>query len=207
MTASSRLFCLTTLALLTVGPAACSGEDGPGTGNENEVFTTITLTLTPMAGGSPVVAVVDDPDGDGGKAPTVQPIALSPGMFDMSVKFENRLAKPPENLTEEVEDEATQHQIFFTGNAVNGPASNAPGAPLTHTYADMDSKGLPLGVVNRITAAVGMGTLTVTLRHLPPINDVPQKMAGLADAVRMMGGFAGIAGSTDVQVTLPVRVQ
>jgi hypothetical protein len=201
---ASRFACVA----LSLVAFAC-GEDKPAGmgGNENEVFTTITLTFTPSAGGAPVVAAFDDSDGDGGKAPTIASVMLGSGMFNLAVKFENKLENPPEDITEEIHDEANDHQIFFTGTAVNGPASNQSGAPLTHAYADTDSKGLPVGLENKITAAAGTGMLTVTLRHLPPVNSVAVKTASLAEMVRTSGGFMGLAGSTDVQVTFPVTVQ
>lgn len=182
------------------------GGDAVNDGGANEVITTLTLTLTPEAGGAPIVAGFDDADGDGGNLPIVTGLVLPPGMFDMIVKFENKLKSPPEDLTQEVRDEGIDHQIFFTGTAVNGPASDQPGAPLTHAYADMDSKALPIGITNKLTASVGMGMLTVTLRHMPPVNDVPVKVAGLADNVRTMG-LSAIGGSSDVQVTIPVKVE
>jgi hypothetical protein len=206
MRTSSRFVFLSLGVTLAIVSVAC-GEDSAGGGNEEEVITTVTLTFTPSGGGTPVVAAVDDPDGDGGNAPTVQPVTLTAGMFDMSVKFENKLENPPEDITEEVEDEADEHQVFFTGNAVNGPATaNQPGAPLMHSYDDTDAKGLPIGLVNKVTAAKGTGMLTVTLRHLPPVNNMAVKSAALAEMVRN-SGVSAIGGDTDVQVTFPVTVQ
>jgi hypothetical protein len=185
--------------------AAC-GDDG-GTSNENEVFTTVTLTFTPQGPGTPVIAAFDDPDGDGGAAPTIDPIRLAAAsMYTMAVTFENRLESPPEDITAEVADEADEHQVFFTGTAVDGPAAYNPGAPLTHTYADQDINGLPIGLSNTIVAAVGTGELTVTLRHLPPVNETPVKTADLAQQVAG-AGFSTIGGSTDVQVDFDVTVE
>jgi len=136
----------------------------------------------------------------------IDPVNLTAGMFTLAVGFENRLEDPPEIITTEVMDESDQHQLFFTGTAVNGPASDQPGAPLSHAYADMDVNQLPIGLSNTITAATGTGTLTVTLRHMPPVNDVAVKVAGVAEQVKT-GGFAAIGGSTDAQVNFTVTVQ
>jgi hypothetical protein len=184
--------------------AAC-GDDGGG-GNENEVITTVMLSFTPTGGGAAVTAEVDDPDGDGGQAPTVQPVNLTAGAYTLAVRFQNRLEDPAEEITTEVMDESDQHQLFFTGTAVNGPASNVPAAPLTHAYADTDANGLPIGLSNTITAAAGTGNLIVTLRHMPPVNDQPVKTSTTAEMVKT-GGFNAIGGSTDAQVTFPVTVQ
>ena len=189
-----------------LGGVACSGGDVDRT-DDNEVITTVTLTVTPIAGGASIVASVDDRDGDGGDAPVVTGLTLPAGMFDMTVKLENKLETPAEDITLEVRDEGAEHQFFFTGSAVNGPASDQPNAPLTHTYADMDSQGLPIGITNKLTAIAGMGALTITLRHVPAVNAVAVKVPDLANQVRGPMGFQAIGGTSDVQVTIPVTVQ
>jgi hypothetical protein len=191
----------------SLGALAACADDAPGGGNENEVITTITLTFTPEGGGGEVVAAFDDPDGDGGDPPVFDPIDLVDGAtYAMTVTFENRLEDPPEDITEEVADESDDHQIFFTGTAVNGPASDVPAAPLTHTYDDEDANGLPVGLANTIVAATGTGELTVTLRHVPPVNDTAVKTADLANQVSD-SGFASLPGSTDAQVSFDVTVE
>jgi hypothetical protein len=196
----STILCASLLFLVP----ACGGDDDGG-GNENEVITTVVLTFTPAAGGAPLTFEVDDPDGDGGAAPTIDPISLPAGSYTLRVGFQNRLETPAEDIGEEVSDEAAEHQIFLTGTAVNGPATNQASAPLTHAYADTDTNGLPVGLANTITAATGSGNLTVTLRHMPPVNDTAVKTANVAMQVRS-GGIASIGGSTDVSVTFPVTV-
>ena len=191
--------------ILSLAGAACGGDDTTQ-GNEMEVITTVTLAFTPSVGGAAMTFEVDDPDGDGGDPPTSDPIMLAPGMFTLAVGFENRLEDPPEIITTEVMDESDQHQVFFTGTGVNGPASDQPGAPLTQAYGDMDVNGLPIGLANTITAVAGTGMLTVTLRHMPPVNDTPVKVAGLAEQVKT-GGISSIGGETDATVNFAVTVQ
>jgi hypothetical protein len=194
------------LCLAAFTAAACGDDGGGGGQNENEVITTVTLTFTPAGGGAAVVAAFDDPDGDGGQAPTVTPINLTNGIsYTMAVRFQNKLETPPEEITDEVNDEAVEHQIFLTGSAVKGPATSNEAAPLTHSYADTDAGGLPIGLANTIVAATGTGQLILTLRHLPPVNDTPVKVEGLATQVRN-GGISSIGGDTDVQVTFTVTV-
>lgn len=199
-----RIAC-TLIATLVALPLAACGDDGAG-GNEQEVITTVMVAFTPNGGGAAVMAEVNDPDGDGGQAPTVQPVNLTAGSFTLAVRFQNRLEDPAEEITTEVMDEGDQHQVFFTGTAVDGPASNQPTAPLTHAYSDSDDNGLPIGLSNTITAAAGAGALTVTLRHMPPVNDQPVKTATTAEMVRS-GGIDSIGGDTDATVTFPVTVQ
>jgi hypothetical protein len=186
---------------------ACD-DGGGGDGNENEVITAVTLTLTPGGGGAAVTAVFNDPDGDGGAAPTIDPIVLAVGKtYNGVVTFENRLEAPAEDITLEVADESDEHQIFYTGTAVNGPASNRPGAPLTQAYLDQDRNGLPIGLASAFTTAAGTGQLTITLRHMPPLNNVAVKTAGASTAVRDAAGFSTLGGSSDAQVTFNVTVQ
>lgn len=184
--------------------AACGdlGGDGP---DPEELISTVQLTFR-ANGGTPIVVEFDDPDGDGGEPGTSEPIELASGTtYTLSIAFYNRLGTIPEDITDEVRDEATEHQVFLTGSAVDGPAMANPGAPLAHSYADMDDNGLPIGLENTIVATTGTGTLTVTLRHMPP-ELPPEKSADTANAVRT-GGFSAIGGSTDAMVDFAVTVQ
>lgn len=190
------------LALSLVAACGDVGGDGP---QPAELITTVQLTFMAPAG-LPIVVEFDDPDGDGGEPGTADPIELAAGAtYTLDVAFINRLGTIPEDITEEVRDEAAEHQVFFTGSAVDGPAAGNPGAPLAHSYADMDDNGLPLGLSNTIVASAGTGTLTVTLRHMPP-ELPPEKSAGAAEAVKT-GGFSAIGGSTDAMVDFTVTVQ
>lgn len=193
-----------TLAIASLTLVAC-GDDG-GSENENEVITTVALSFAPMGGGAAVNAAFDDPDGDGGAAPTVDPINLVNGTtYALTVRFQNKLEDPPEEITDEVRDEGEDHQLFFTGTAVNGPATNNLAAPLRHTYGDTDRGGLPIGLTNTIVAATGTGMLTITLRHLPPLDGAAVKVADLATRVKT-GGITAIGGDTDAEVSFMVTV-
>ena len=177
--------------LVTILATACSDDHGH---NTQELITTVTLTFTPPAG-APVTASFRDPDGDGGQAPTVDPVNLAPGTYATTVKFLNELETPAEDITVEVMDESEAHQVFFTGTA-----------PLAHAYADADANGLPIGLANTMTATAGTGTLTVTLRHLPPVNGTAVKTAGLAETAKT-SGIAALPGESDAIVSFTVTVQ
>jgi hypothetical protein len=194
------------LSVLLCVLAAC-GEPGDNGGNEQEVITTVQLSFMPTTG-VPVVFEFDDPDGDGGMQGTAQPIALPTATsYTMNVAFINRQGTVPEDITAEVRDEGDEHQVFFTGNAVMGPATMNADAALTHSYADMDANGFPIGLSSTImtSATPSAGVLTVTLRHMPP-EAPPEKSADTAAQVAS-GGFATIGGTTDVMVEFPVSVQ
>jgi hypothetical protein len=189
------------IALACLMLPACS-DDG-GSTNPEEVITTVILTFTP-ASGNPVTATFNDPDGDGGAAPTVDPIDLTAGNYTLTVQFQNRLASPQEDITEEVRDEEDFHLLLFTGSAIVGPATNNTTGPLTQAYGDMDGNGYPVGLTSMIMARTGTGQLTVTLRHMPP-EEPPVKAADTVMLVKS-GGVDSIGGSTDVQVTFNVTV-
>ena len=184
--------------------AAC-GEDGD-VEDPGELVTTVVLEVTPV-GGTAMTFTSHDPDGDGGTPPMTDAVTLTNGTtYAVAIKFENRLEMPAEDITIEVRDEGDQHQVFLLGTAVNGPATNNPSAPLTHTYADMDANNLPIGLANTLVAKTGAGDLTVVLKHLPPLNDTPQKTADAAMKVKA-SGLAAIGGGTDANVTFMVTVQ
>ena len=151
------------LALLV---SACVDTDPDE--NPQEVFTTVALTFTPQGGGDDVVAEFLDLNGD----VTIDPIGLTNGeTYDLSVEFFNELEDPIEDVTLEIMDEDDEHQVFFTGGAID--------TLVTHTYSDMDGGGLPVGLDNEVAAtAAGTDTFTVTLRHLPPEDGTPVKVAG-----------------------------
>ena len=179
--------------------------------HDHGVPTTVVLNFTPVDGGTAQSFTWADPENDGD--PIIEPIVLVGAedggiAFDLSVEIWNELEEPAEDVTPEIEDEGDIHQLFFTGTGVQGPATgDAPDALLTHSYDDVDENGLPLGLANKATT-LGQGTaeFTVTLRHLPSEDGNATKVSGLAEDVAE-GGFAAIAGDSDLQVTFPLEIQ
>jgi hypothetical protein len=194
--------------------AACGDVEHADHDHEGEFITDVELTFQ-REGSADIVATWSDPEADGD--PVVTPIVLADASasaehvaatYTVSVKFLNTLEDPAEDLTPEIEDESDQHQVFFTGTAVAGPATGENGsAVVAHAYADTDAAGLPVGLSNTFsTLSLGAGELTVTLRHLPPENDTPLKVEGLAENVAE-SGFSGIGGDSDAQVTFELSVE
>jgi len=177
-------------------------------GHEHEVMTTVILTFTPSTDGAEdLVFTWADPENDG--SPVVDDIVLANGVdYAVGVQIWNELEDPAEDVTPEIADEDDEHQTFFTGSAVEGPATGANAdAVVTHAYADSDRNGLPLGLENEISAvAVGSGDLTFTLRHMPPESGNAVKVEGLAEAVAE-GGFSAIGGADDIQITYSLTVE
>lgn len=210
MTKTIDRMCAQCLLLLGVAAAvACDADDGTA-GDATEIITTVRLRFTPTATGAAIEAAFRDPDGDGGMPPTIDAIALAPMQtYDLRVEFANELVMPAEDITAEIEGEAAAHQVFLLGSAVDGPATDNPGAALMHAYADTEADygaggTLPVGLDNTITtAAGGQGDLIVMLRHMPSLNGTAQKHAGLAESLAM---GEPLPGEVDAQVTFAVMV-
>ncbi|MEM6291696.1 MAG: hypothetical protein AAGA54_10540 [Myxococcota bacterium] len=178
---------------------------------ETEVITTVTLTFTSDTADT-VTATFQDLDGDGGASGTSEPITLAADTtYTMTFEVLNELEDPAEDVTAEIAEEAEEHFVLVYGD-VDGPAS-AGGNLVTHAYADVESDyadnavgdDLPVGLSNTITTnAAGVGELSVMLRHLPQINDEPQKTA---DLPMIFQGGSDIAGDVDVDVTFDLTVE
>lgn len=205
-----------TLFFSMLGAVACSPLDegsDDGHGEETEVITTVTLTFTPQ-GGAPIVASFRDPDGNGGMSGTTDPIALAAATtYTMSVAFLDELQSPAASITDEIEAEAEEHQIFVYGSAVTGPAmADTAAAIVQHAYTDRESDygadagdDLPVGLQNTMTTrAAGTGEIAILLRHLPELNATPQKVPDLAAD---LAAGEPLPGEVDAMVTFMLTVQ
>ncbi len=177
----------TLLVLSFIAFSACSDDDsGPAPINEEEIITTLTVTLVPNGGGSTIILQTRDLDGDGPNAPevTVSGDLLANTVYEGSLVLLNETETPAENITDEVETEAEEHQFFYT---IGG------GLDAVTEYADFDGNGNPLGIQFTLTTGdASAGTFGVTLRHEPA-----KPNTGLVDA----------GGETDIAVTFNVSVQ
>lgn len=171
--------------------ASCKKDEpaDPVIPNEEEVITTLNYTLTPSGGGTPVVFSFKDLDGDGGNDPVLVEGSLSANTsYSGAIELLNELESPAEDITEEVKDEATDHQFFFQTD-VNG---------LSIDYADNDANNHPIGVETKVsTQAAGTGTLTITLRHQPD-----KSATGVST-----GDISNAGGETDIEVTFNVEIK
>ena len=178
---------LATAIFATVLFVSCSkDEDTPEPVNEEEVITTMTVTLAPNGGGAPITLQTRDLDGDGPNAPVISVSGnLATGVtYNGTIVLLNETVNPPEIITEEVEEEAEEHQFFYT---IGG------GLEVTTAYSNFDADGNNLGTQFTLTAgAASTGTLTFTLRHLPT-----KPNTGLGDA----------GGETDIAATFNVSVE
>lgn len=163
-------------------------KDDPKIENEEELITTMIYRLT-ATDGTVVEGKFQDLDGEGGNAPVITPINLRANTtYTGSLTILNELENPAENITEEVAQEANEHQFFF----------QVTGANLTVAYADTDGDNNPVGLRTTVTtSAASTGTLSVTLRH------EPNKSAAGVSA----GNITNAGGETDINVVFNVVIQ
>jgi hypothetical protein len=178
------LLLLSTSLLFT----SCSGDDDelPEEINEEEVITTLTVTLSPSGGGTAITMQSQDLDGDGPNPPVVSVSgSLASGTtYSGSLVLLNETESPAEDITEEVEEESDEHQFFYVA---------AGGLDVTVEATNVDSNGNALGTeFSLVAGSQSNGTLTITLRHEPT-----KPNSGLADA----------GGETDIEVTFNVSVE
>lgn len=173
-------------SLITVTFVSCSNDD-PSPVNEEEVITTVRVTL--VNGGNTITLQSQDLDGDGPNAPivTVSGNLDTNTTYTGTIEFLNELENPAEDITLEVEEEGTEHQVFYQ-------LSNNLG---TITYTDADTNGNPVGLTfNFATGNAGTGNLTVTLRHEPI-----KTATGVSS-----GDITNAGGETDVEVIFPITI-
>ena len=173
-------------ALLSIAMIGCSDDDtAPEIINEDELITTVILTLTPDSGDQVVLTTVDL-DGDGPDEPetTVVGNFAENTQYTGAVQFLNETEDPAEDITEEVEEEADEHQVFYT---------TSEGLNITTTYLDFDDNDNPLGVnITLETGEASSGSLTVTLRHEP---------------VKPNDGLESAGGETDITTSFDVTIE
>ena len=155
-------------------------DDTPEPVNEEEVITTMNVYVD----GALAMSSTDS-DGDGPLEPVVTDGALAANTtYSVRLEFLNELEDPAEDITEEVEEEDLEHQVFYSaGGDLNVGVE----------YANFDSDGNPLGTLFTLTTnEAGSGTITITLVHEP---------------MKPNDGLATAGGSTDIEVTFNVSVE
>lgn len=179
------------LPLLAVVSLTSCEKDDPEIPNEEELITTLIYTLTPEGGGDAVVFRFEDLDGDGGAAPVI-----TNGTLASNTNYTGQLVLldesewEVEDITEEIEEEAEEHQFFFrfSTESLSGGFE----------YADTDANGNPIGLLTTFATGTPLtSTLTITLRHEPD-----KSATGVSD-----GDITNAGGETDIEVTFDVTVQ
>ncbi|WP_299990207.1 hypothetical protein [uncultured Pontibacter sp.] len=141
---------------------SCDDHDHEPHDHEEELITTVMLTMTPQDGGQAVTATYRDLDGDGGQDPVYTPenVVLQAGkVYNTTIKLMDE-SHHEEDLTAEIREKGSEHQFFF---------EPSPATLLTVTTTDRDSNGRPIGLENTIQTSSNpqAGKLRVVLKHQP----------------------------------------
>ena len=175
--------------------------------NPNEVITSLRLTFSPLTGEETFSVSWSDPDLS--PIPGVDDIVLQYGRtYRVELEVFNELEIPVEDITPEIRDEIDEHQVFFVGSSVEGPAATTnPNAIIQQLYDDVDNYGYPIGLKSTIVSTnTGRGVLSIQLRHLPMLKGELLKTEGLA-ALMANEGEQAMPGSTDISVDFNIRVE
>ncbi len=173
--------------------AACKEDSpsNPGGGNEQELITKVILTLTETGTSNIVIATFNDPDGDGGAAPSIGTLTLKAGSaYTGKIELRDESKNPVEELTEEVKEEAEAHQFFYT------PQGALAGRVIV-TITDKDSKNLPVGL--EFTVAVSAGA-AVTGSAANSLNVALSHFEGITK------DGTSRSSETDVDINFPVSI-
>jgi hypothetical protein len=166
---------------------SCDDHDDEPHDHEQELITTMTLTMTPQGGGQAITATFRDLDGEGGQAPVMTPQQV---VLNANTTYVTQITlldeANNENITDEVREKGTEHEFFFVPS---------PATLLTVTKTDRDSNNRPIGVESTIqTAATPQtGSLRVVLKH---------QAGGLKTNSSTIN-----TGETDIDVTYNISIQ
>lgn len=169
---------------LALGFTSCDKDDDVDP-NEEELITTLKVSLLPSGSTTPLVFTFKDVDGPAGAPPAQfdSIIVDANKSYAATVQFLNESETPAEDITAEISAEADDHQVYFAST----------GASINVSNLNNDSKGLPLGLTSTWqTGTAGTGKMKITLKHKPGT-----KAAG--DPVSK--------GETDVEVEFNVRIK
>lgn len=188
ITCALAVFMALALISCTDNPAD-PGEEGPG---EEELITLVELTLTELdnegnATQNETTVTWEDEDGPGGNDPVIGTMSLEAGKsYSGTIRLLNTTVDPADDITVEVQEEADEHQFFYT---VEGTDSDR----LFVETTDQDSNGLPVGLEYLVTVTDGEATsltLNVVLSHY---DDSPKDGTTRSD-------------ETDIDVDIPVEI-
>ncbi|MDD3005411.1 type 1 periplasmic binding fold superfamily protein [Flavobacterium sp.] len=185
-----KLMPLALIALFSFN--SCSNDDTSQPVNEEEIITTVTITLTPEDGSQAVILTSRDLDGDGPNMPIFTSTGTIAALknYNGTVSILNELTTPVEDIALEIAEEGADHQFFY--KAIEGLSGN-------FEYADEDENGNPIGLKFIFTPSANTqsGFLNLILKHNP--NKLGQNVGS--------GDITNAGGATDIEVSFPVTVE
>lgn len=201
--------------------ANCGDDDVPPAENDEEVIDRVTLTFTPT-GGTPLEFVAVDPDGEGVNGFDIPTIALDENtVYILTMSLENTATL--EDITEEIQEEATAHQFFFswTGSLFESPTGlgnyaddgagvgpyGADGGNVNYddNETDYQTEADEDGVSPRADFPVGLQTIWET-GAASTVQESFRVVLKHQPGQKVLGVSSNI-GSTDLDLTFPLEVQ
>lgn len=175
-------FFLLLVLIATTLLVGCS--DDPEPVNEEELITTVSITLTSVGGSSENAVTLswDDLNLNGVvDAGEIEPVALYTNTaYTASIELLNKSVDPVEDITEEIREEAEDHLFCFEATGVN----------ITFSNFDKDANDRNVGLISTwTTTTTGAGSVNIKLRHQPGTKT---------------GACTG--GETDIDLTFPISV-
>jgi hypothetical protein len=179
--------------------SSCNSDD-PMPENEEELITDVTLIFTEVDAngntiGSPIEFTASDSEGlELGSSPSIETISLTIGKrYLLEIELFNSIEN--EDITEEILEEADEHQFYFLGTAfLSSPV-------LTYTYDDEDEDGNPIGLRGfvQVSSAPGFNNaqFRLVLRH-----DLNKNFPGANNP--NWENFVQAGGETDLDITFPL---
>lgn len=178
--------------------ASCESED-PVIENDGEVITDVNLNFTELdeSGnevGTPLTFTASDAEGiEVGDALTTDDIELETGKtYRLDIEVLNSIEN--EDITEEILEEADEHQFYFLGSAFEGSS-----APLTYVYDDESGELIGVSGIVTVSSSPGFNNaqFRVVLRH-----DLNKDFPGASDP--SFSNFTEAGGESDLDVTFPL---
>ena len=109
-------------------------------------------------------------------------------VYNAVVGLYNESVSPVDTITNEVSEEALEHQFFYTFSDMNA----------SYIYTDLDTENHPIGIMTRVTTGEpSEGLVTIILRHLPD-----KFASGVSD-----GDISNAGGETDIEVSFLVIIE
>ena len=176
---------------------ACDSDDpndGPDAGDQ-ELITTVEITLTPQGGGTSVRLLATDENGDGIGVAYGDPGLLAAGTtYSGSI----RLLDDPNGVavTEQIAAEADEH-LFAYGSSVQGVSVAITDTESDYLEEDQGFEDYAVGLTFDVVVAAGAsgtGTLSATLYHF---GDEENPKASSTDT----------SDDTDVELAFPISVE
>ncbi len=169
---------------------ACLKNEIPEIENQEELITTLNITLTPENSSENIYLKFQDIDGEGGINPVILGETLSANTtYICTLTLLDESKNPVEDIGLEIQNESEEHQFFV---------QPSQGLSFSYEYLDFDANNKPLGLNMKWKAgASSQGSIRITLRHEPNKN-----AANVSE-----GEITNAGGETDIEVDFPIIIQ